>query len=53
MAVEVECLPSGKRVYADSGVIQVVSDVEFSFSHGAEHMRQAAHRVQCTAAECE
>lgn len=50
MAVEVEGLAGGERVHADGGIIKVVTYVEFSFSHGTEHVGQAAHRVQSAAA---
>lgn len=53
MAVEIEGLAGGERVHADGGVIKVVTDVEFSFGHGAEHMSQTAHRVESAAAKRE
>jgi len=50
MAVKVKRLARSERVHAYGGVIEVVTDVEFSFGHGTEHVSEAAHGVKRAAA---
>lgn len=53
MAVKVKRLARSESVHAYGGVIEVVTDVEFPFGHRAEHVSEAAHDVQHTAAYSE
>lgn len=53
MAVKVERLSRSERVHAYGGVIEVVTDVEFPFGHGAEHVSEAARGVHRAAAQSE